>query len=279
MLLRPLTRIIVLLSLLASPAALHAQEGGASSPYPTYVFSTLYWDGQMAFHYTDIVPRSRLTQDPSLGQNLRQEPKPGDAFVYVNKSTLSGRNFRSSPQRYSGPATIQFFDAPPKTKLVEQEDGTMELTTEPEPVAAVTLPSPDKRWLLLFSRQEQPTAEGHQYKVMVLDDSASSFPMGSYRFINMLDRRVGVKMGSADGFFLQPRRMRLIDPAMDERGHLPVKFFDARISREKPAYSSIWYHEPTMRLMVFVREGGGRRGYLDVMSIPETESQLERSPR
>ncbi len=270
---------LLALCLCGAAGTLPAQAPAPQVPFPRYTFSTLYWDGTERFHYSTVESVERLRTNPDLAERLRRLPLHGEATMLMNKSVRSSGAARSLPQAYRGPARLEFFAEPPREVQLVQEDGTVRTQVQPPPIAAVTLPDPEKRWLLLISERDEPGPDGHLYDISVMDDSPTTFPLGSYRFMNLLGREVGVRIADRPAFRLGPRAVRVFDPGVDERKALQVLFMDATISRDRPAYSNEWFHEPTMRMMVFVREARGGRSFLDVTILPETQRHLQRPPR
>ncbi|MGF1448449.1 MAG: hypothetical protein ACFB20_03425 [Opitutales bacterium] len=247
-------------------------------PFPSYVFSIVSWDGIRQFHYSTQIPVTRLTAQPQLTDKLRLQPQLGDFFAYLNKSVFAGRDGRSPAQLYTGPTTLLLYDEPPVTTLVEQPNGSIQQITTPEPVARVQLKDPAVRHLLLVSRRQEPTDDGIAYDVVVMDDSPSAFPAGSFRVINFMNHEVGLSVGSDFRQRLQARDMTYIPPIKDEEGPIEVRIFDPTIARERPAYRKVWYYLPDVRQLIFVRRDRYREGYLDLIKISETEEQMRRPP-
>ncbi len=247
-------------------------------PFPTYAFSIISFDSRERFHYSTQIPIQRLTQQPDLQERLRQLPQLGDFFAYLNKSVFAATSSRSATQAYTGPSTLELFEEAPRTELVEQPDGTIAVITTPPPVARIPLLDPSKRQLLLLSKLDEPNDEGLLYEAIVLDDSPTTFPSGSFRIINFLDRDVALTFGNLPRQRVKGRDMTIIPPPAEVPGPMQVNLWDPTVNRERAVYTKVWYYLPSVRQIIFIRENKSNPGYLSLFKIRESQEQLARPP-
>ncbi|MGF1483621.1 MAG: hypothetical protein ACFBZ8_04585 [Opitutales bacterium] len=257
---------------LAAITSLQAQE-----EFDSYIFTMMCWNGTERFFYTSVAPISLLEARPELADQLRVQPGRNATTIQLNKSVRGSNSVRSRPQRYVGPQVIEFFERAPKTVISEGPEGEMIVTTEPSPIARVTLPKDADRFLLLFSERDEPTEDGLEYAVTVFNDTKETFPIGSYRIINLAPIEIGMRFGSFGSVRLKPGRVQVFKPDMEERGSVNIQMFKLGPEDDRrPDYSARWFHEPNVRVMLLLRID--RRGHISRVMIGQDEDDLERPP-
>ncbi|MEO8614616.1 MAG: hypothetical protein ABI600_05700, partial [Luteolibacter sp.] len=129
----------------------------------------------------------------------------------------------------------------------------------------IKIPAGVKRPLLVIHPAEKA---GTGLRLIVLEDDVSNFEWGSTRFINATDKKM---------VFTYEKQVVELPPSMEPvqtrpggaSRNIEVKFFF--IDRpSRPFYSSIWEHDPELRMLVFLGPGSDpRMGPVAMKMIPE----------
>ncbi|MES2476231.1 MAG: hypothetical protein V4640_10645 [Verrucomicrobiota bacterium] len=113
-------------------------------------------------------------------------------------------------------------------------------------------------------------------RLLVLEDDASNFAWGSFRFINATGKPL---------VYACEKKMVAIPPSWNpvsadpggERRNMEVKFY-LREDSSRPISSSIWEHNPDERLLVFlVPSNDARLGSVAMKMIPENRKFVEKA--
>lgn len=170
--------------------------------------------------------------------------------------------FRSGPYRYTGPNPIVFF------RETRAPDGTLVR----EPVASAHIDPGLKNVLLLFVTA--PTAVNTEapapaFRVLVLDDDTSVFPMGSYRVFNLSDHEIG---GIIDekAFTIAPNHSFTVTPEAQDEVDVRIHFSSKIDGQWVPSLNTRWLYRKNARRLVFVtRDTSAKRPLLKIKTISQ----------
>lgn len=262
---------------LLTPAHAQSEARSPAADFTQVVFTGLSWKGHKYLHYSAFIPADELEERIEAGESfdytISAQPV-FDGLVAVNKAVSIPTTARSRRQAYYGPSTLRLYAEPPKADVVEDEEGNIRIITRSDPVAAVQIPGGSREYvILLFPDDTKPDA----LRAVPVPDDADALPEGGYRFINLSDLRL---VGGAESarFTLQPFKSTLMNPEIAEERTFPVRIFNPKRSREKPVYSSRWYHRPTQRILVFIRPSYFVDDAIEIKAIEERPGQREQEP-
>jgi len=170
--------------------------------------------------------------------------------------------FRSEPVDYKGAPEILFFDQAPPASLIAEPDKP----APPTPVGKCTLPDGSSKILLVFVPAPD-RADGMKYEVLAIDDASTKFPMGTYLFMNFSKKKL-IGMVGKTKFEIAPSGHATVNPALPEGGGTNVWIFSAE-NLETPLVQEAWFHYPTARVIVILRDGPGAPAQLVLSSISE----------
>lgn len=201
----------------------------------------------------------------SIGQTLE-----GLQFASYRdgKAILSGKmpaiysRFRSDPVDYKGAPEILFFDQTPPVNLFAEKDKLAPLL----PLGKCHLPDGTTKILLVFV-PATGRVDGMKYEVLAMDDTATKFPMGTYLFMNFSKRKL-VGMVGKTKFEVSPSGRADVNPDLPGGGGTNVWLFSAE-NLQTPLIQEAWYHYPTSRVIVMLRDGPGDPAQLLLSSISE----------
>jgi len=131
-----------------------------------------------------------------------------------------------------------------------------------------------KALLVILPDAEAPSG----IRSMILEDDESGFAWGAIRFINATGKQV-VFVHEKKGTALPPSwDPVLVHPGGDQRS-IPVKMF-FRDQTERAFYSSIWEHQPDVRMIVFLVPGkDARLGPVELKMISEDRRTVAQERR
>lgn len=117
-----------------------------------------------------------------------------------------------------------------------------------------------RRVLIFISRNQEGGAE--RFGLNVMEDEYSSFPGGSFRFINLSGLKLGILMGD-EKVLLPNREIRTVAADMDEGNYVQVEL----VGEAGYVYQSTWYAKGTSReLVVLLPDGDGESVRLAMFS-------------
>lgn len=117
-----------------------------------------------------------------------------------------------------------------------------------------------KRVLIFISRNQEAGAE--RFGLNVMEDEYSSFPGGSFRFINLSGLRLGILMGD-EKVLLPDREIRTVAADLDEGNYVQVEL----VGEAGYVYQSTWYAKDSSReLVVLLPDGDGESVRLAMFS-------------
>lgn len=169
---------------------------------------------------------------------------------------------RSEFYRAPGGATLTFYKLLPPE--VEGESPIQEV------VGSVEWPLGGGPYLILVSR-----SGGKNYFTGLQDDD-SSFPMGSFRFLNASSHELLIYAGP-EVVSLPPNEVRLIKPPLPEEGKgVLFQVYKLAGNKELIVYSNVWPVTSDMRSMVFIFDQPNKNYPIVVKRIHENKIQLQR---
>lgn len=117
-----------------------------------------------------------------------------------------------------------------------------------------------QRVLIFISRNQEAGAE--RFGLNVMEDEFSSFPGGSFRFINLSGLRLGILMGD-EKVLLPDREIRTVAADSDEGNYVQVEL----VGEAGYVYQSTWYAKDSSReLVVLLPDGDGESVRLAMFS-------------
>lgn len=169
---------------------------------------------------------------------------------------------RSDFYRAPGGATLEFYKLVPSE--VEGEAPVQEV------VGSVEWPLGGGPYLILVSR-----IGGKNYFTGLQDDD-SSFPMGSFRFMNASSHELLIYAGTKI-VPLPPKEVRLIKPPLPEEGKgVLFQVYQPSVNKKLILYSNVWPVTSDMRSMVFIFDQPNKNYPIVVKRIHENKIQLQR---
>lgn len=163
--------------------------------------------------------------------------------------------YRSEEFRYVGNNPLTFYRP---EKGPEGEDIRV-------PMATVTLDPSVKRVLLLFLKN--PDGADLPLRVIPLDDGLNGFPVRSYRFFNLSNELVGLKLNEHKAI-LEKHQDAIIE-LDDGEALIQMGIYANRGGELKDVLNARWPHRGNTRYLVFIIESPYTRGSLHTRSIPE----------
>jgi hypothetical protein len=142
---------------------------------------------------------------------------------------------RSQTVRYRGPNPLVF------KRLLVQENGERVY----EPVAQWQANPALNQPLLLFF------PEGSGFRVGAIEDSFTQYPLGSYRFYNLTQRRLVGRLGETS-VDLPPRQTVHLERPFPSDQAFPIAFVVEEMGAYEPIYSARWSHFNAFRYLIFV---------------------------
>lgn len=114
-------------------------------------------------------------------------------------------------------------------------------------IGSVTVDSGYERVLLLINRIGNDGA--NQLRLRLIEESVASFPRGSYRFINLSGRKIGILFGE-EKVLIEDDEMKTLkaNPKNDEGNYVQVQL----VGQTGYLYQSTWYIGRFSRELVFL---------------------------
>lgn len=174
-------------------------------------------------------------------------------------SVLIKENYRSPYYQYLGMNPIRFY------RMVSQSDGTSSKAT----IANVQLPKGAVELMIFFifnANQERIT------RVIAVDDSLESFPLGSMRILNFAEKQLVFKMGETQ-FVLEPGEIEVVPVSEGQENTIQV-LAAARNGdgQMRIMYSTTWSMREGDRQIVFLLP---KRNSMLVKKFPESGFALK----
>ena len=121
------------------------------------------------------------------------------------------------------------------------------------------------------------TSKACGVRSLVIDDSTTNFPWGSYRLMNTTGRPLVCWMDKARPKILnKPNQPININPG-GARRNFPIAF-SFKTAPKKYLFTSIWEHRPDYRrLVIITRQKDQRHGVIDLKVIPERKKRAQSS--
>ncbi|MBC2595226.1 hypothetical protein H5P28_13240 [Ruficoccus amylovorans] len=226
--------ILTFLLLLGAFFPLRAQE----EPPLRVHFTCLAWDGVHAsgLHYLD-----------------------GGELVPLRISSV----FRGKSHEYAGTNPIVFY----RTEALA--DGTVQRI----PAASATIPAGMNDVLLLFLPATPGQENGPEFNIVVIDDSPSVFPWGSYCIYNLSAYEVGGIIGS-EKFVLPGKKSRIVIPDSKDEVDVQIHFSQKIDGQWVPKVNTRWVYRKNGRSIVFVTDDvTSRKPRLKIKSIDQFTSK------
>ncbi len=157
-------------------------------------------------------------------------------------------SYRSDVYEYSGANPIVFF--------VESIDAEGEPVRRP--VARARVAPGIGRALFLFVQRPEVNERGEEYEVIVMDESLSSFPAGTYRVFNFSDHEIGGIIGK-NKFTIGGKTFETISPKVDDMVDVQIHFSQKINDQWVPKVNTRWLYRENARNIVFVTDDQSSR--------------------
>ncbi|GHB93418.1 hypothetical protein [Cerasicoccus arenae] len=174
---------------------------------------------------------SCISWNKPIGGNLYVNA--GEGMEPVSIHTMQ----RSKPIEYEGPNPIVFYREPS-----DKADGMAYV-----PVARVTVKPGIHEPLFLFF------GSGDEYKIFEIEDSFDTFPVGSYRFLNLTNRNMLAQLGS-NKLELNSRSLEKLMNPFESTHEYQVAFIVREKDELTPAYYNRWMHFDNYRYLILISE-------------------------
>lgn len=170
---------------------------------------------------------------------------------------------RSKNIRYVGPPTLTFYR---KTGLDEAGDPIHEAIGE-----VVLQPQPRRQLILLW--EQAGAANG--YSARAIDDDLESFPIGSFRFINLCPFPLQIRIGNEEHGIGQGGSV-VVAGDFNHGQHYQALMVSLVEGEVRPAYSSMIYFNQRARTLYFIlpRDDYGSGG-VRLIAIPQSERHFQ----
>lgn len=156
--------------------------------------------------------------------------------------------YRSELYDYSGPNPIVFF--------VDSNGANGQ--PERRPVARAQVPEGVERALFLFVERPNPGENGEAFEVIVMDESLSAFPMGTYRVFNFSDYEIGGIIGE-NRFIIPGKNFKTISPKVGDMVDVQIHFSQKVDDQWVPKVNTRWLYRENARNIVFVTDDPNSR--------------------
>jgi len=167
-------------------------------------------------------------------------------------------NTRNGVFSYRGTKKLTFFREKP---AVDPDQEPIRI-----PVAAVELDGKHSRYLLFFAKK---SGDAEAYSVFSIPDSASHFPAGSYRFLNLAPYKVAIRIGD-EKKILAEKKITDIKGNFEHGQYYETVMLSLPNDGEKPipAYSGrIHFNKDLRVIMVIYPKEDARAGKIRFVSI------------
>lgn len=145
------------------------------------------------------------------------------------------------PYKYFGPPRLTFF------KESVNKEGVPVRT----PVAFTDLNRTYGRGILVFT-----SPQNGRYRIFPVFIDTNNFAAGSYRFFNLTDRNVFVRLGD-ERASIRPRGETVIQPRVENRQSFSAQMASPDKNGElELIFSTEWTHQSNKRVMVFFYDDG-----------------------
>ena len=107
-------------------------------------------------------------------------------------------------------------------------------------------------------------------KVTPIDGSASKFPAGHTRIVNLSQAKIRGKFGNKE-LDLAPNTIKNLEPVLNKLGHYPValNYLEKGEKKSKPLSRTTWQHDPKSRQVILISKPAGAR-------FPQVKSLTDR---
>lgn len=167
--------------------------------------------------------------------------------------------YRTGPYSYTGPNPIVFF------REIPGPEGTVIR----QPVGRAEIPPGQRSVLLLFIRNNEPEGSGNEYNILVLDDSLTSFPKGSYRVFNLSEHEIGCIFGDQK-FTVASQQYKTVSLGAENEVDVRIHFSSRIDGQWVPSVNTRWLYQDSARSLVFVTQDGSvRNPQLKIKSITQ----------
>ncbi len=182
-----------------------------------------------------------ITTSGVINKSLWYEHDGKKVEVYANNT------IRSIDYDYDLAPSIIFYGNRTNAKGIPIPEAVARL-----PYSAEDLPTKAGRLLLIFHKVANNPSRGPSYNILVIEDKLESFPLGSFRFINFLDKKIAVRLGSKD-FIVENNKEKIVEIASPEKGDLTIKLASMNDAGSwVNFYSNGWGHANDLRTIVFL---------------------------
>ncbi len=151
--------------------------------------------------------------------------------------------YRGGVYTYTGTNPIVFY----RSKAMP--DGTEART----PIATATIPNGWRDVLLLFIANPQRGEGQAEYRVIVIDDSTSNFPWGSYHIYNLSEYEIGGIFGS-EKFTIPGKKSKIVTPDADNKVDVQIHFSQKIDGQWVPRVNTRWLYQSNARSIIFVTD-------------------------
>lgn len=183
----------------------------------------------------------------------------GDLWIRSGSEWIQPRapsSFLAAPIDYSGPSELVFY------RKQESEEGQPAYTR----VGAATLPPGQGEWLLILASQKKGWVPPR-----VVNIDSQNFPNGTYRFFNLCDQMVGLKMDE-NLYRLPAGSIEDVRPKMEEPKPISVQFMKAGDLDRASLVTTTWFYNETQRKLVFFIPNGDKIEVRSLTLFPNPES-------
>lgn len=150
-----------------------------------------------------------------------------------------------------------------------------EVGLQREVLATLAWPEGDGPFLLLIAQR------GDQYGFSIAPDGVSTFPFGSFRFVNASRQVVIVKVGDVVSR-LEPQQSQILKPDLDSNPRGVTVQMAAQVGEPQIVYSSLWNGSEKMRTLAFIVNRDSARRPVGLKVLHENSlvhgRKLERKP-
>jgi len=174
-------------------------------------------------------------------------------------------SYRGEVYTYTGPNPIVFY------RGVGMADGSVQRT----PVASVTIPSGMHDVLLLFIANNDAQPGQPEFNVVVIDDSTTSFPWGSYHIYNLSAYEIGGIFGN-EKFTIPGKKSKIVIPNADDQVDVQIHFSQKIDGQWVPKVNTRWLYRANARSIIFVTDDmNARFPRIKIKSIDQYQAQAK----